>query len=231
MSNVFFKNSVSFSGATFNNSSDFSWAIFNNSADFTLAKFNDAAEFIGPETSEKLILDGKNFQKFYKYYNDRGRYADADVVYYNYRQSKLRKEKWNDSEFWWDFLSWLTCGFGVKPLYTIFFGIAVIFLFSGIYVNPICLKSLTANVYWDIKSNKILPFALKNPGIVRDRDQDQKIYLTDIIYYSFGCFTFMSHDNWYPRDSFKKLVALEGALGWLILGIFMATLSKVIIRI
>jgi len=41
----------------------------------------------------------------------------------------------------------------------------------------------------------------------------------------------MSHDNWRPRDNFRGLVALEGALGWVVLGIFMAALTKTIIRI
>ena len=83
----------------------------------------------------------------------------------------------------------------------------------------------------DKMNNKIIPFALKNPGIVRDHDQNQQIYLIDMFFYSIGCFTFMSHDNWRPIDNFRGLVALEGALGWVILGIFMAALAKVIIRI
>jgi hypothetical protein len=39
----------------------------------------------------------------------------------------------------------------------------------------------------------------------------------NLIYYSIGCFLFISHDNWRLRDNFKKWVALEGILGWLIL--------------
>lgn len=77
--------------------------------------------------------------------------------------------------------------------------------------------------------------SLKNPGIVnrgfvRNRNQ-YKIYLSDMIYYSIGCFTFMSRDNWYPRDNFKIWVAFEGAIGWFLLGIFMATLIKTFVRI
>lgn len=51
------------------------------------------------------------------------------------------------------------------------------------------------NVYLDKRSNKILPFALKNPGVVRDSEQNRKIYLTDMFFYNIGCFTFMDHEN------------------------------------
>jgi hypothetical protein len=48
-----------------------------------------------------------------------------------------------------DLFSWVICGFGVKPSHTIILGIAIIFLFSGIYANPISLKRLMLNVYLD----------------------------------------------------------------------------------
>ncbi len=81
------------------------------------------------------------------------------------------------------------------------------------------------------RSDKIIPFELflNNPGIVNDHDQNKKAHLSDMIYYSIGCFTFMSHDNWCPRDNFKRWVAFEGVLGWFILGIFTATLAKTLI--
>ena len=112
----------------------------------------------------------------------------------------MKKKKWYDPDYWWDLFSWLTCGFGIKPFYTIRFGIAVISLFSLIYANPI----------FDKRSNKAIPFglSLKNPGIVNVNDQNQKAHLYDIFLFSVGCFTFMSHGNWYPRDHFKMLVAL-----------------------
>ncbi len=122
----------------------------------------------------------------------------------------MKKEEWSSFGYWWNFFSWLTCGFGIKPLYTIRFGIAVISLFSLIYANPIC---------WE------------KPDIVNDHDQNKKAHLVDLIYYSIGSFTFMSHGNWSPRDYFKIFAALEGALGWVVLGIFMAALTKTIIRI
>ena len=83
------------------------------------------------------------------------------------------------------------------------------------------------------RRDKVIPFelSLNNPAIVNFQDQNQKAHPSDVIYYSIGCFTFMSHDNWCPRDYFKRWVAFEGVLGWFILGIFMATLAKKLIRV
>ena len=231
-----------FIGTNFSNSADFSGTTFNNFANFALAKFNDAAEFIGPTKPDKLLLDEMNFQIFYKYYNGHGRYDDADAVYYNYRQNDMKKEEWSSFGHWWNFLSWITCGFGIKPLNTLLFGGAVISLFSLIYTNPVRLKInkysvIPINLFWNVhmmkRSDKIIPFelSLNNPAIVNFQDQNQKARLSDVIYYSIGCFTFMSHDNWCPRDNFKRWVAFEGVLGWFILGIFMATLAKTLIRV
>ena len=168
------------------------------------------------------------------------------MIYYNYRKEKMNQKQHTDLGYWWDLLSYYTCGYGVKPSYAIRFGIIVISFFSILYANPISLNinrhhkipiRLSLNVYLDKINNKLIPFrlSLKNPGILkdrdlRDRDQNQNIYLIDMFFYSVGCFTFMSHDNWYPKNNFRGLVAFEGALGWFILGIFMATLGKIWIR-
>ena len=98
-----FNDTANFRGMNFNDFADFRRVNFKATAYFSGTKFNNVNQFTGPERLEKLLLDKNNFQKFYKYYNDQGRYADADIVYYNYRQSKLEKEKWNDPDYWWDF--------------------------------------------------------------------------------------------------------------------------------
>ncbi len=94
-SNVQLNNTISFNETIFYDSANFHSATFNNTTDFSGAKFNDAAKFIGPTKPDKLLLDEINFQIFYKYYNGHGRYDDADVVYYNYRQNDMKKEEWS----------------------------------------------------------------------------------------------------------------------------------------
>ena len=176
-----------------------------------------------------------NFQRFYKYYDGRGRYDDADFVYYNYRQKDMKKENWSSFGYWWNFLSWITCGFGIKPLNTLLFGGAVIFLFSLIYINHVRLKinkynmipiDLSWNVHLIKRSDEIIPFelSLNNPAIVNVQDQYQKAHLFDMIYYSIGCFTFMSHDNWCPRDNSKNGSLLKASL----VGFFLESLWQLL---
>lgn len=88
--------------------------------------------------------------------------------------------------------------------------------------------NLSLNVRLLKRSHKIIPFrlVLTNPGIIRVDDPNQKANIIDMFFYSIGCFTFMSHDQWCPRDNFREFVAIEGAFGWFILGIFMASLAN-----
>lgn len=94
------------------------------------------------------------------------------------------------------------------------------------------------NVSWEKGSNKIIPvLSFKNPAIVKDckkqnqNEQNQnKASLLDIFGYSVRTFTFMSHGKWYHRENFWKWVILEGVLGWITLGVLMATITNILIR-
>jgi hypothetical protein len=143
------------------------------------------------------------------------------------------------SPFLLNFLYWLTCGFGVKPLYSIHFSIITIVISSIIYVNLISLEinrakripiSLSLNMYLANKNYMIIPFgvSLNKPGIVNDHDQNQKVTVLDLIYYSISTFTLISQANWYPKNNFRKWVTLEGVLGYVLLIILVATTTKVL---
>ena len=119
------------------------------------------------------------------------------------------------SPFLLNFLSWLTCDFWVKPLYSIHFGIIIIVISTIIYVNLTSLEinrakripiSLSLNMYLANKNYTIISFgvSLNKPGIVNDHYQNQKAPVLDLIYYSIGTFTLISQANWYPRNNFRK---------------------------
>jgi hypothetical protein len=252
---VTFNSSADFSYSSFNSLTDFSFSSFNSSSDFTGVKFNSSACFISvsfaspsdfqillPDTSENIITDGKTCEFFREYYKNEARYEDADNIYYNYRRNYQSEKSLLSPSKWMDILSWITCGYGLKPFNSFLFGTMIIFLFSVIYINPVCLSInrstripilLSLNISLNKSSNKIIPFklSLKNPGIVKNDDQSQIASLLDIFYYSVCRFTFMSYENWYPKDNFRIFTIIEGILGWATLGIFMATLTAVMIRI
>jgi hypothetical protein len=247
-----FKTSAYFSDSTFSNDIDFSEVTFGNFADFSGATFDNSAQFSSislfkipvfygvPETSENLLTDGKSCEFFMKSYNNLARYTDADNIYYNFRKNSMDKESISILKVI-DLISYVTCGFGVRPLNTFIFGTTVIFLFSIIYMNPIYIHRnrykgipllVSLNIYFDKSSNKKIPFklSLKNPGIVKENDPIYKASPLDLFYYSIGIFTFISQGSLYPRDNFKKWVTIEGVIGWVTLGIFMATLTIIMIR-
>lgn len=107
---------------------------------------------------------------------------------------------------WSDIISWITCGYGLKPLRIFWPGIFIIGIF--------------ALLYW------------RRSGIYRSSDTEKKsnVSVWDALYFSVNTFTTLGSADWYPKDSFRKLVTLEGLLGWIMLGIFMATLTNVMIR-
>lgn len=50
-------------------------------------------------------------------------------------------------------------------------------------------------------------------------------------YFSFSTFTAIGVGDWYPRNAFTKfLVMLEGALGWISLGLFITSYGNLLLR-
>jgi uncharacterized protein YjbI with pentapeptide repeats len=235
-----FGHHITFDGANFGQYANFRAAQFGNSADFSSANFANTISFEGPDTSENIITNFEACGIFMKYYKSQARYEDADNIYYNYREFSQERKSIVSLSKWMDILSFITCGYGVRPLNAFKFGIIIVFLFSFIYVNPISLhknrsEKLSFCLSWNVsldKSNKLIPFklTLKNPGILHS-DKIQEASLLDLFYYSICRFTFMNYENWYPIDNFRIFAIIEGILGWVTLGIFMATLTALMIRI
>ncbi len=223
------KKSINFNGADFGDYAGFRGATLYGTANFDEATFIYTT-YEGPETPENIVSDGINYNVFMKYYEDEGRYDDSDVIYYNYRKKCQAEKKWYEISKWTDFITWLTCGYGVRPLHTLYLGGTLIILFSIIYAKgPV--------ISLDTISNKKIPlrFYFQGPGILMRTEshdsQPQKVSFRDALYFSVNTFTTVGHANWYPKENFKKWATLEGLLGWIILGIFMATLTAVMIRI
>lgn len=229
---------ANFNGAHFDDV-DFRYSKFNHHADFSNASFHELV--IDSDAAQNIVVfDEETYIRFTKYFNSQGLYECSDTLYYNYRQGRQEKKDWFEISKYSDILTCFVCGYGVKPLNSFIFGTFFIFLFSLIYANPISLNkngsegiplSFSRNIFLHKSSNKIIPFKffLKTPGIVNS-DKNKKASILDLFYYSICRFTFMSYENWYPRDDFRIFAVMEGVIGWATLGIFMATLTAVMIR-
>lgn len=220
---------ASFRGTNFYSSADFYLTYFYLSAIFEETNFYDSVGFKAPDTPENIILDGKNSELFIKYYKNEARYADADTIYYNYRAYAQERKSLTSFSKWTDILSCITCGYGLKPLRTLYISALAVLFFSIIYDTGRPCISMTKSE----NNKKIVKFYLQGPGIYRlSNITGEQIMISgwDSLYFSIMTFTTVGSGEWYPKDNYRKWVTLEGLFGWIMLGIFMATLSNVIIR-
>jgi hypothetical protein len=216
-----------FNSTTFKNSADFDSATFNNPTDFYSTNFNDPAEFILPETSNNIFTDGKMCEFFRRCYNDETRYTDADNIYYNFRKRSMDEKGISFSKLI-DFLSWFTCGFGTNIYFTLRCAAFIVSFFAIIYRNP--GVSL-------VKKRKyvIYPrFCWRKPGIYWIPDETNRgiinVSLVDCLCFSINTFTTLGSSNWRQRNKFWYVVTVEGVIGWIMLGIFLATLIHLLIK-
>jgi hypothetical protein len=114
-------------------------------------------------------------------------------------------------------ISWLSCGYGVRVSYTVFWCIFTI-LFFGV-------------VLW--AGNGMRRFehtGLEIPGN-SDNIQSQRVSLVDALYFSVAMFTTSQAPvNNYPVGFYRHLAMIEGILGWFFLGLFVVVLSGLLIR-
>lgn len=211
---VNFNDSASFDGTHFNNSVYFDGANFKGSTRFIWSDFNDTAYFGGPDTFKKIMTDGKSCEIFQKYYKKEARYTDADNIYYEYRKYSQERKSAMSLSKWIDYLSWATCGYGVRPLHTLYFVGVLIISFSLVY----------------FKGQGIIKQE-KNSENQPPENQPQDLSFLDALYFSIATFTGRGNSNCHLKEDFRKWVMLEGLLGWIILAIFTATLLNVMIRV
>lgn len=222
-----FNRSASFFYATFNDISDFNLANFNDATDFLNATFNSTSDFLGPTNSENIITDAKNNKIFMKYYSNEAQYTDAANIYYNSRKRAQEDKNLTDLSKLKDILSWVVWGYGTKPVNTVYTAIFLIIVFAIIYRNP--GVSLA-----DEEGVKTFPrLYWRRPGIYRknepeenESEENSNISSWEFLYFSINIFTRLGPADWQQRDSFRKWVTLEGFMGWIILALFLATLTR-----
>jgi len=222
-----FSGDTHFSSATFNGDAYF-WfvnfsgdvnfvsACFNGKASFVSASFNDSAnlcrcDFKSMEVSwsslkDALVFDGPTYVKLIKNFREMEQFGDADDAYYQYRQVSQANKYLSFSKLGDGFM-WVTCGYGVKPHYTLRLGVVLILIF--------------ALVYW------------LGDGIRRLKETDGcgiRVSFGDAFYFSMVTFTTVGYGDWYPTDKYRKFVMIEGLVGWLTLALFLVTLANVMIR-
>lgn len=114
---------------------DFNYARFNQPVYFYESTWNGSASFIDTQFNHyirgwKYIKDSFNSDEvthlaLVKNLKDHGQYDEADDCYFSYR--------YHDISSIFDFLGLISCGFGVRPMYTVYSSLIVIVLFGFAY--------------------------------------------------------------------------------------------------
>ena len=181
-----------------------------NSTDFT--KFVVRWSTIG----SRMVYNGAAYLALVKNYKSLEWFDDADSCYYQYRRIGQSLTPWGWSKLS-DIVSWLSCGYGVRVSYTVFWCLFTI-LFFGV-------------VFWAGKGmNKFEIEGMELPGNPSLRPSKRGSF-TDALYFSIAMFTTSQAPvNTYPVGFYRHLAMAEGILGWFFLGLFVVVLSAVLIR-
>jgi hypothetical protein len=184
------------------------------------------AEFIHLEARwsnlcHHLIYDGAAYLALTKNFRNLEWFEDADDCYYHYRRmsqsgkslivraGRGAKINWSKLQ---DCLAWISCGYGVRPKYTIFLSCFLILLF--------------AFLFW--QGNGIVVEPLNGSG--HSLGSQENLTFLDNLYFSAMVFTAKTQVKWYPIGTYRYLATMESVLGWLLLALFLVTLGRTMIR-
>jgi hypothetical protein len=234
-----FVQTANFNHTEFNDEANFQNALFNDTAYFILARFKDRAYFTGASFNDtvdfsdadifltmkinwsqlegKLVYDGYYYQTLIRNFETLGQSDDANDAYYKYKVEKrkhiniksLRGLSRRPLEFL--FLDF-SCGYGVKPLNPLGCAVIIILLFACFY-----------RLIEDKENNK------------SHSDSSLKDRILKFVFLSVSIFTTLGLlNNWKTAEDhetwFHFLAIMEALLGWLIMALFVISLTMTWIR-
>jgi uncharacterized protein YjbI with pentapeptide repeats len=224
---------ANFLGSEFKDYADFDLSQFNKSGDFTGTKFGKELYFNGVKFAKlsifwdsiknRLVCDGQTYLLLIKNFKDMEQFEDADNCYYQYRDVK-RQERHDDWGKLFDYISWISCGYGVRWQHPIISAIAVAVLF-GMYYESCSLSGRIANSFDKQEIKNFCKY---------DSIQNLKKSMS---------FSFMlllslpSEWSHYGRDEYAKFVTrhwfsgiLERLIGWGLMLLLVGTLTRLMVR-
>jgi hypothetical protein len=222
-----------FSGAKFNELGDFNLAQFGKSADFTGTRFSKELFFNEVKfgrlliswdlINDRLVCDGPIYLSLIKNFKEMEQFEDADNCYYKYRDEERQDRSMGWGKFF-DYISWLSCGYGVRWQHPILSAIAVALLF-GMYYESYYLRRKAANFFHKQEH--------KNPCNY-DFIQNLKKSI------SFSIMMLLSlPPDWFQfgREEYAKFVAhhwvsciFERLIGWGLMLLLIGVLSRLMVR-
>jgi uncharacterized protein YjbI with pentapeptide repeats len=246
-----FKNDAYFYMATFDSNASFSEAYFCGNAYFQEVTFGGYADFSDAIFCRQVDLSPKEFKNMYiswkqlkghlvynrtanyklmKYFEDQRLSDDADGIYLFLKDhERVQKPPYiRYPEYW--FIQ-LTCGYGVKPLRTLVATFLIILVFSVFYTKSNAIREIEKELGHRRRRRKYR---------IVCSSFSKRFY--DALYFSVHTFIIGVVSDWHPTDEFlintkkirlfkfRTLSMIEGALGWILLVLFVVTLTRKFIR-
>jgi hypothetical protein len=206
---------VQFFGDTKFQDSELLGEISFDEAEFKRTFYLTGAEFYQLDArwdsiKDALVCDEPIYRNLVRNYNDLGLFSDADDCYYAYRWISQSNERGFVSKLS-DYLLLISCGYGVRPHYTLILSIILILSFGF--------------VYW-------LGKGIKRTECPKDKSnscEESLISIIDSIYFSMMVFVSPSTE-FATIGRYKYVAMIERILGWALLTIFIIILIRVAIR-
>jgi len=160
---------------------------------------------------DHIRYEGASYVQLIKNFRDLEQFEDADECYYQYRYEKLLYEPLGWTKLL-DFISFISCGFGVRLSHT-FISASIVIMLFGTY--------FTLNRKSDIKNFRSLK-----------RKFAECIFLSGMTLLSLP-------GDWYPFDytkyniyknRFLKSMILERLIGWALMILLIGVLTRLMIR-
>jgi hypothetical protein len=228
-----FKSNAEFSHVQFSNNRKYSSNFLNSSyggiANFAFSSFSptadmrnlhlksslnmtqvvfDRIEMKWNEMHKSMICDDYVYISLINNFKNLGQFEDADNCNYQYGLYRLSHDDLGWSKLS-DFISWILCGFGVRPFFVISWSVLMILMFGSIYYFFGALR----------RDNE-------------SKNEAQKICtFCETIYFSTAVFLVsLPPQGLHPTDRWRYVVMLEDILGWVLMTLFVVILGRVLIR-
>jgi len=239
-SHTSFKRDADFSQATFGRKIDLSNTTFNGEADFFNSRFCGQVSLSYIEFKNiliswqqlkgHLIFDPSVCFELMKHFEEKRQLDDADGIYLFAKDLERIGKPWyvRYPEYW---SIQLTCGYGVKPERVLLVSSLIIVFFAFFYTKSNAIEEIEKESRHS-RRRRILRSVRRSFG--------KRVY--DAIYFSVQTFIIGVVPDWHPTDEFlintrrirlfkfRTLSMIEGSLGWILLVLFVVTLTRKFIR-
>jgi len=203
---------------------------------------------------DHLVFRDEVYMGLVENYKRLGWFQDADDCYYHYR--KLAQERkdisWSKAI---DYLAWLSCGYGVRPDYTLAWSLSIVLVFGIIFhlgggllqyerpdakpeelgegseADETDLHVRIKNVASSQESETHVEFdGETQQDFVNIPSIPERPTLGEAMYFSSLVFIAQAPADYLALGRYKYLVIVEGVLGWLMLALFLVALGNLMIR-